>query len=100
MVALFRGRTPCHDAASAGTIASLGALLTFTLSDDIQVAAADLVVQPPSASTLLSFTHTLTNTGAEPAIVQGRGRDPRRRRPAGRPGDLRGQPAAAAASAA
>jgi hypothetical protein len=70
VVALFRGRTRVTTGQS-GTIASLGALLTFTLSDDIQIAAADAVVQPQTAATLLAFSHTLTNTGAEPAIVQG-----------------------------
>jgi hypothetical protein len=45
--------------------------LTFTLSDEIQITAADLVVQPPSATTLLSFSDSLVNTGAEPAIVKG-----------------------------
>jgi hypothetical protein len=71
VVALFRGRTRIESAGKAGTIASLGSLLTFTLSDEIQITAADLVVQPPSATTLLSFSDTLVNTGAEPAITKG-----------------------------
>jgi hypothetical protein len=70
VVALFRGRTRVANGQS-GTIASLGALLTFTLSNDIRITAADVVIQPQSASTLLALSHTLTNTGAEPAIVQG-----------------------------
>jgi hypothetical protein len=70
VVALFRGRTRVANG-QTGTIASLGALLTFTLSDQIQITAAELVVQPPGAATLLSFTEDLTNTGAEPAIVKG-----------------------------
>jgi hypothetical protein len=70
VVALFRGRTRIANGRT-GTIASLGALLTFTLSDDVQVTAADLAVQAPSATTLLAFSDTLTNTGAEPAVVKG-----------------------------
>jgi hypothetical protein len=70
VVALFRGRTRIASG-QAGAMASLGALLTFTLSDDIQITAAELVVQPPSATTLLSFADTLTNTGAEPAVSKG-----------------------------
>lgn len=70
VVALFRGRTRVASGRS-GTIASLGALLTFNLSEDVQVAAADLAVEPPSATTLLAFSDMLTNTGAEPAVVTG-----------------------------
>jgi hypothetical protein len=70
VVALFRGRSRIANGRT-GTIASLGALLTFTLSDDVRVTAADLDVEPPSASTLLAFSDTLTNTGAEPAVVTG-----------------------------
>jgi hypothetical protein len=70
VVALFRGRTRIANGRT-GTIASLGALLTFTLSADVEVTAADLDVQPPSATTLLAFADTLTNTGAEPAVVKG-----------------------------
>jgi hypothetical protein len=70
VVALFRGRTRIENG-QTGTIASLGALLTFTLSDDIQITAAELVVQLPSATTLLCFADTLTNTGAEPAVAKG-----------------------------
>jgi Fn3 domain-containing protein len=70
VVALFRGRTRIANGRT-GTIASLGALLTFTLSDDVEIAADELAVQPPSASTLLEFTDSLTNTGAEPVVVKG-----------------------------
>ena len=70
VVALFRGRTRIANGRT-GTIASLGALLTFTLSNDVSVTAAELGVQPPSATTLLAFTDALTNTGAEPAVVKG-----------------------------
>lgn len=70
VVALFRGRTRIANG-QTGTIGSLGALLTFTLSDEIQIAAAELLVQLPTATTLLSFADTLTNTGDEPAVAKG-----------------------------
>jgi hypothetical protein len=70
VVALFRGKTRIANGRS-GTLGSLGALITFTLSKDIVVTAGELAVQPPSASTLLSFTEILANTGAEPAVVTG-----------------------------
>jgi len=70
VVALFRGRTRVANGRAA-TMGSLGALLTFTLSNEIQITAADLAVKPPSATTLLSFSDSLVNTGAEPAIVKG-----------------------------
>lgn len=71
VVALFRGRTRITTGGGAGTLGSLGALMTFTLSKDIEITAADLAVQPPSASTLLAFTQSLSNTGAEPAVIKG-----------------------------
>jgi hypothetical protein len=70
VVALFRGRTRFATGKS-GTMLSLGSLLTFTLSEDIEITASALAVRPPSASTLLTLDGTLTNTGAEPAIVRG-----------------------------
>jgi hypothetical protein len=71
VVALFRGRTRISTEGGAGTLGSLGALMTFTLSADIEITAADLAVVPPSASTLLAFTQPLSNTGAEPAVIKG-----------------------------
>ena len=71
VVALFRGRTRITTGGGAGTLGSLGALMTFTLSKDIEITAADLAVVPPSASTLLAFTQSLFNTGAEPAVIKG-----------------------------
>jgi hypothetical protein len=70
VVALFRGRTRIANGRT-GTIASLGALLTFNLSNDVEITAADLAVEPPSATTLLGFSDALVNTGAEPAVVKG-----------------------------
>ena len=70
VVALFRGRTKIFNG-RAQTLGSLGALITFSLTKDIEVTGDGLVVQPPTGSTLLAFTEALSNTGAEPAIVKG-----------------------------
>ena len=91
---------PGRERPRRGRIASLGALLTFTLSDDdpdhgrrsrraaAQRDDAPLLRRHPRQ-------HRRRARGR-----QGRGRDPRRERPAGRPGDLRSPRGCSPASAA
>lgn len=56
---------------SIGFGASLGALITFNLSDNARVVAGPLAVTPQTATANLNFSQELENTGAEPATPQG-----------------------------
>lgn len=56
---------------SVGLIASMGTLLTFNLTKDVAFTPDAVQVQLPSATTNLTFTDVLTNTGTEPVIPKG-----------------------------
>jgi hypothetical protein len=51
--------------------ASLGALLTFSVTDDVQMSAEPLVLRPQSASANLGVSHACTNSGHEPLVAKG-----------------------------
>jgi len=51
--------------------ASLGALITFTLSDRAELHADALVVQPQTPTANLSVAQTCTNSGTEPLVAKG-----------------------------
>jgi hypothetical protein len=71
IVALFRGTTkiPTGD---TGATASIGTLMTFTLSDHFSLAqAAPLVVIPQSATRNAAFEQVLVNDGTEPIVPRG-----------------------------
>jgi hypothetical protein len=56
---------------TVGLTASLGALITFNLTDNISVAASPVRVSLATPTTNLSFDDELENTGAEPVIPKG-----------------------------
>lgn len=66
VLALFRGTTRIGNAT-----ASLGALLTFTVSGEFSLAAESPVVQPQTASANLGFQVALANDGREPLVPKG-----------------------------
>jgi hypothetical protein len=70
VVALFRGTTPIRNGAGTAT-ASLGTLLTFTLTPDVSLAASELVARTQSPTRNATFEQTFANDGHEPAIVKG-----------------------------
>jgi hypothetical protein len=70
VVALFHGTDKFVNGNVTST-ASLGALLTFTLSDGVAMTADALMVQPQTASANLAVTQTCTNAGAEPFVTRG-----------------------------
>ena len=70
VVALFRG-TDKFKQGNVTATASLGALLTFTLSDGVSMTASPLTVQPQTATSNLAVTQTCTNAGAEPLVTRG-----------------------------
>jgi hypothetical protein len=70
VVVYFRG-TSLIQAKAAKTTASLGSLLTFTLSDRTSLASRDLVVKPQTSKSNTSFSQDLSNDGTEPVVISG-----------------------------
>ncbi|HKR63348.1 MAG TPA: Fn3-like domain-containing protein [Thermoanaerobaculia bacterium] len=70
IVALFRGTDRIMNG-SVATSASLGALLTFALSDSIAMKTEPLFVQPQTATANLSVAQTCENSGTEPFVAKG-----------------------------
>jgi hypothetical protein len=70
VVALFRGTDPVRNGSVTST-SSLGALLTFALSDSVAMKTEPLVVQPQTATRNLSVAQTCTNSGSEPLVARG-----------------------------
>lgn len=70
MVAMFRGRNTVMSGHVPMT-ASLGSLLTFTVSDEITLTSGQLIVQSQSASSNLRVAQTCINSGREPLVAKG-----------------------------
>jgi hypothetical protein len=72
IVALFRGtdRLPTSSTA-VGVTASLGALLTFNLTDNIKLQPETIRVKPASETTNLTLSQWITNVGTEPVVPEG-----------------------------
>lgn len=70
VVALFKGTNQIMSG-HVPMMASLGTLLTFTVSDAIEMAAAPLTLQPQSATANLAASHDCTNNGSEPLVAKG-----------------------------
>jgi hypothetical protein len=67
VVVFFRGTTPISGTATA----SLGALLTFAIGENVSLAPADLVVKAPTSAQNTLFEEVLENDGAEPVVAKG-----------------------------
>jgi hypothetical protein len=70
VVAMFKGTTRIAKGKSASTL-SLGALMTFTLSDVYSVACSDLRVAPQTGTANATFEQDFANDGAEPVAPKG-----------------------------
>ena len=70
VVAMFRGSNKVMSG-NVPMLASLGALFTFSTSDDVALSAKDLEVRPQSASANLGVAQSCTNTGREPLVARG-----------------------------
>jgi len=70
VVALFHGMDKFRRG-NVDATASLGALLTFTLSDGVTMTAEPLTVQPQTATSNLAVTQTCRNAGNEPLVTRG-----------------------------
>jgi hypothetical protein len=70
IVGLFHGTTKMQRKATTLT-ASVGTLLTFSLSDQVAMDLSPLTVKPPSTTANLSISQRLTNSGSEPVVAKG-----------------------------
>jgi hypothetical protein len=70
VVALFRGTNQVMSGKVPMT-ASLGSLLTFSVSDSVELDAQPLSVRPQSATANLGITHACRNAGREPLVAKG-----------------------------
>lgn len=70
VTALFRGKDRIMRGTTP-TTASLGTLLTFSLSDSIAVDAGAPSVMPQSATSNAAFTQPFVNNGTEPFVAKG-----------------------------
>ena len=70
-VALFRGSNKVLGGGPVMMTASLGALFTFTVSENFQVEGSSVTVSAQSATANLGITQVLTNSGSEPVIAGG-----------------------------
>lgn len=70
VVALFRGTNQVMSGHVPMT-ASLGTLLAFTVSDQVEMSATDLSVRSQTRGENLAISHACTNAGSEPLTANG-----------------------------
>jgi len=70
VVALFRGTNRIMSG-NVPMLASLGTLLTFSVSNDVVLTATAPQVRPQSNATNLGITQSCTNSGREPLVARG-----------------------------
>jgi hypothetical protein len=72
MVAVFRGTNRLQTSSSAvGVTASLGALLTFNLTDNVKLNPDAVQIKPATATSNLTISQWIANAGTEPALLEG-----------------------------
>jgi hypothetical protein len=71
VAAIFRGQTIVGRQRGVAMTASLGSLITFTLSGDTRLDAGDPDISEQSATSNLTLTEWITNVGAEPVVANG-----------------------------
>jgi len=72
MVAIFRGTDVLPSSTpSVGMTASLGALLTFNLTDNVKLDPDPVQVKPANESSNMVISQWITNSGTEPAVPEG-----------------------------
>jgi hypothetical protein len=71
VVLIFHGTNQISTHSKAKATASLGALLTFNLSQDIEVDGAPIEVTPQTATSNATVSQWFTNTGREPVVMSG-----------------------------
>jgi hypothetical protein len=71
VAAIFRGQTVVGNQRGVAMTASLGSLITFTLSNDLRLEAADPDVSEQTPSSNLAVSEWVTNVGSEPVVASG-----------------------------
>jgi hypothetical protein len=71
VAAIFRGQTVVGNQRGVAMTASLGALMTFTLSADTRIEGAAPEVSEQTETSNLGLTEWVTNVGAEPVVAGG-----------------------------
>jgi len=71
VAAIFRGQTVVGNQRGVAMTASLGSLITFTLSDDFRLDAAEPAVSEQTNTSNLAVSEWVTNVGSEPVVASG-----------------------------
>ena len=71
VAAIFRGQTVVGNQRGVAMTASLGSLITFTLSGDTRIEAATPEVTEQTETSNLALVEWVTNVGAEPVVASG-----------------------------
>lgn len=71
VAAIFRGQTVVGNQRGVAMTASLGALITFTLSEDLRLDAAEPSVSAQTNASNLAVSEWVTNVGTEPVVAGG-----------------------------
>jgi hypothetical protein len=71
VAAVFRGQTVVGNQRGVAMTASLGSLITFTLSGDTRLDGADPEVSEQTETSNLAVTEWVTNVGGEPVVASG-----------------------------
>jgi len=71
VAAIFRGQTVVGNQRGVAMTASLGSLITFTLSGDARIEAAAPEVTEQTETSNLAVIEWVTNVGAEPVVASG-----------------------------
>jgi hypothetical protein len=71
VAAVFRGQTIVGNQRGLAMTASLGTLMTFTLSTDTRIDSAVPEVSEQTSTSNLALTEWVTNVGAEPVLASG-----------------------------
>jgi hypothetical protein len=70
VTALFRTTKPIGKGAKS-MIPAVGTLMTFRVTDGVDVQGSDLAIRPQSATANAAFSATYTNAGTEPVVAKG-----------------------------
>jgi hypothetical protein len=71
VAAIFRGQTVVGNERGVAMTASLGALITFSVSSDVRLEAATVDVSDQTDTSNLAVTEWVTNVGTEPVVASG-----------------------------
>jgi hypothetical protein len=71
VAAIFRGQTIVSTQDGVAMTASLGSLITFTLSDNVRLDGAAPNVSEQTETSNLALTEWVTNVGSEPVVASG-----------------------------